>query len=216
MHEQKFNLDAMASLKNHKPTYFATPEQLRKWFEKNHEKADEFWVGYYKTNSGKPGITWPESVDQALCFGWIDGVRYSIDDKSYKIRFTPRKPKSIWSSINIKRVAELKKLGLMHASGLATFAERNVKKTKQYSHERSSAKLEGLYKKKFQADKKAWSFFSAQAPWYQKAAAWWVISAKQEATRLRRLYTLVADSAAGEKVYHLRRPVKIKKEGSGK
>jgi uncharacterized protein YdeI (YjbR/CyaY-like superfamily) len=174
--------------------FFKTSMDLRKWFEKNHEKLQEQWIGYYKKDSGKPSITWQESVDQALCFGWIDGIRKSIDEKSYTIRFTPRKLTSIWSAININRVTELKKLGLMKKSGLDIFENRDVKKSNLYSFEqRKNPKLSTAQIKKFKANKKAWAFFSSQAPWYQRTSTWWVISAKQEATQLKRLAQLMKD-----------------------
>ncbi len=188
--------------------FFKTPADLRKWFEKNHDKLAEQWIGFYKKASGKPSITWPESVDQALCFGWIDGVRKSIDDESYKIRFTPRKAKSIWSSVNIKRAGELKELGLMHPKGLAAFDNRDEKLTYQYSFERVAVELDKAYEKKFKRNKKAWDFFQSQPPSYRKPAFWWIMSAKQEETRLRRLDALIKDSEAGQRVGPLRRPSK--------
>lgn len=175
--------------------FFKTPADLRKWFEKNYQSAKEQWVGYYKTDSGKQSITWPESVDQALCFGWIDGIRKSLGDESYTIRFTPRKPTSIWSEINIKKVAELKKQGLMTKEGLHLFENRDTKKSNLYSFEqRKNPQLPAAFVKKFKSNKKAWIFFSSQAPWYQHISTWWVISAKQETTRLKRLGQLINDS----------------------
>ncbi|MBI2427361.1 MAG: YdeI/OmpD-associated family protein [Ignavibacteriales bacterium] len=161
----------------------------------------EQWIGYYKTTSGKPSITWPESVDQALCFGWIDGVRKSLGTESYTIRFTPRKPTSFWSEINIKKVAGLKKLGLMTQEGLDLFEKRNVKNSKQYSFEqRKNPKLPAAYARKFKANKKAWAFFSTQAPWYQRTSTWWVISAKREETRMKRLRQLIEDCEKGRRI----------------
>lgn len=181
--------------------YFNTPADLRKWFEKNHDTAQEQWVGYYKKDSGKPSITWPESVDQALCFGWIDGVRKSIDDKRYTIRFTPRRPTSIWSAINIKRVGELKKLGLMKKPGLEIFEKRDAKKSNRYSFEqRKNPEFSPAHLKKFKANKKAWMFFSMQAPWYQRTSKWWIISAKQEETRLKRFEQLIRDCETGRTI----------------
>ncbi|MEW5797815.1 MAG: YdeI/OmpD-associated family protein [Bacteroidota bacterium] len=174
--------------------FFKTPADLRKWFEKNYKTAKEQWVGYYKTDSGKESITWSESVDQALCFGWIDGVRKGIDDISYTIRFTPRKPTSNWSKINIKKVAELKKQGLMTKEGLDLFENRDTKKSSLYSFEqRKNPKLPAVFIKKFKLNKKAWTYFSLQAPWYQRASTWWVISAKQDETRLKRFEQLISD-----------------------
>ncbi len=186
------------------PTFFATPKDFRKWLENNHENQKELWVGYYKVNSGKLSITWPQSVDEALCFGWIDGLRRSIDDVSYKIRFTPRRPKSFWSKVNLNRVKELKKLGLMQPSGLAAYAKRNEKKSRIYAFEQKNAKLKPEWEKKFKEDKKAWEFFQAQAPSYKKAAIWWVVSAKQEATQLRRLDALISDSGNEMKIKQMR------------
>ena len=189
-------------------TFFATPEQLRAWFEQNHASARELWVGYYKKGSGKPSITWPESVDEALCYGWIDGIRKSVDDTSYTIRFTPRKSTSIWSAVNIRRVGELTELGRMQPDGLAAFAKRKEEKSGIYSHEqRNAAALEPEWEQQFRANQAAWAFFEAQPGSYRKAAIWWVVSAKQEATRRKRLATLIDDSAHGRTVAPLtRRP----------
>jgi uncharacterized protein YdeI (YjbR/CyaY-like superfamily) len=189
-----------------KPTFFATPADFRRWLARNHEKAAELWVGFHKRGTGRPSITWPESVDEALCFGWIDGVRYRIDDSCYRIRFTPRKPKSIWSNVNVKRVAALKKLGRMTAAGLAAFAKADPKKSGIYAYERSHPKLGAAYARTFKANKKAWEFFKGQAPWYQRTLTHWVVSAKQEETRRRRLAQLIADSAAGRRMGLVERP----------
>ncbi len=188
--------------------FFKTPAELRKWFEKNHDKVAEQWIGFYKKGSGQPSITWPESVDQALCFGWIDGVRKSIDEESYKIRFTPRKAKSIWSAVNIKRAGELRELGLMHTNGLNAFEKRDEKLAQRYAYEQKSVALHPAYEKKLQKNKKAWDFFHTQAPSYRKVAMWWVMRAKQEETRLRRLETLINDSAAGRRIGAVPRPAK--------
>jgi uncharacterized protein YdeI (YjbR/CyaY-like superfamily) len=176
------------------PKFFKTPSDWRKWLELNHDRLQELWVGFYKRDSGKPSITWPESVDGALCFGWIDGVRKSIDATSYKIRFTPRRPGSIWSAINIKRVAELTKLGLMHAAGLKVFRERDPKKSGRYSFEQKPQQLDPAYEKELRANKRAWTFFQAQPPWYRRTCSFYVMSAKQEETRRRRLARLIQDS----------------------
>lgn len=181
--------------------FFKSSADLRTWFEKNYKGAKEQWIGYYKTPSGKQSITWPESVDQALCFGWIDGVRKSLGAESYTIRFTPRKPTSIWSEINIKKVAELKKQRLMTKEGLELFEKRDAKNSKQYSFEqRKNPKLPAPYVKKIKANKKAWAFFSSQAPWYQRTATWWIISAKREETRLKRLGQLIGTSEKGRRI----------------
>lgn len=174
--------------------FFKTSSDLRVWFVKNHQRAKELWVGYYKTGSGKQSITWSESVDQALCFGWIDGVRKSLDEERYTIRFTPRNPKSFWSKINIKKVAELKKLGLMTPAGLKIFDQKDGKKSGQYSFEqREKPKLPAAYIKRFKMNNKAWKFFTSKPPGYQRVATWWVISAKQEQTQQKRLAQLIHD-----------------------
>ncbi|HXA19212.1 MAG TPA: YdeI/OmpD-associated family protein [Thermoanaerobaculia bacterium] len=183
-----------------KPTFFPTPAAFRKWLETNHDSARELLVGFYKRDSGKPSITWPESVDQALCFGWIDGVRRRIDDVSYSIRFTPRKQISNWSAINIARVAELTRLGLMRPAGLRAFEQRREDKSAIYSYENAVRTLDPADQKTFRANRKAWQFFNAQAPSYRRVCIYWVTSAKREETRARRLATLINDSANGERV----------------
>lgn len=186
-------------------TFFETPSEWRKWLQNNYNKAEALWVGFYKKDSGKPSITWPESVDQALCFGWIDGVRKSLGDISYVIRFTPRKPRSTWSMVNIKRVKELSKLGLMRPAGLAAFDRRDEEKSKLYSYENRSKGLGSAYKNKLKANKKAWAFFQSQPPWYQHTSGWWVMSAKREETRLKRLAVLIKDSESGKTILQLTR-----------
>ena len=189
--------------------YFASPSELRAWLEKNHTRATELWVGYYKRHTGKPSLTWAESVDQALCFGWIDGIRKSIDDARYVIRFTPRKPTSKWSLVNVKRVKELAKLGLMKPAGRAAFETR--KDTGVYSYEqRNTARFEPAQERAFRAEKKAWAFFSAQAPWYQRTTTFWVTDAKKEETRAKRLAQLIEWCGKGEAIPGLRRPEKKK------
>src|SRR5712692_949849 len=180
--------------------FFKSPAGFRKWLKTNHAKAAELQVGFYKARASQKGITWPEAVDQALCFGWIDGVRKSIDENRYMIRFTPRRPTSIWSSVNLKRVAELSKLGLMQPAGLRAFDARDATKTERYSYERSVSQLSPADLEKFRANHQAWEYFSAQAPSYQRVATWWVVSAKKEETRERRLATLIADSARGVRI----------------
>jgi uncharacterized protein YdeI (YjbR/CyaY-like superfamily) len=177
------------------PTFFAAPAAFRKWFEKHHEKESELLVGFYKKDSGKPSITWPESVDEALCFGWIDGVRRRIDDVSYSIRFTPRKAISNWSAINIARVAELAKLGLMRPAGLRAFERRRDDKSAIYAYENPVRTLAPDDEKRFRANRNAWAYFTAQAPWYQRVAIYWVTGAKRVETRERRLAALIDDSA---------------------
>jgi uncharacterized protein YdeI (YjbR/CyaY-like superfamily) len=183
-----------------KVIFYKTPTDLRKWFEVNHASAVELWVGFYKKDSGKPSITWPQSVDEALCFGWIDGIRKSIDDLSYKIRFTPRKTRSIWSSVNIKRAQELIEQGLMQPAGLKAFAAREENRSGIYSYEQRSPELPDQYAKKLKKDRTAWKFFQEQPPSYRKAANWWVQSAKKEETRLKRLERLIQLSAARQRI----------------
>ena len=180
-----------------KPTFFASASEFRKWLEKNHAKKTELLVGFYKVGSGKQNMTWSESVDQALCFGWIDGVRKSIDEHSYYIRFTPRKPSSIWSAVNIKKINELTKQGLMHEAGLSAYAKRKDHKSAIYSFEKEEMKLPPAFEKLFRANKKAWKFFESLAPSYRKTSVHWVMSAKQEATQAKRLQVLISDSEKG-------------------
>jgi uncharacterized protein YdeI (YjbR/CyaY-like superfamily) len=191
------------------PTFFATAGDFRAWLEEHHADARELWVGFYKKSSGKPSITWPEAVDQALCFGWIDGVRKGIDDVAYANRFTPRTAKSTWSAINIERVEELKRRGLMHPAGLEAYAKRAEERSGVYSYEqRQAAKLDPAYERRFRANEKAWDFFQTQPAWYRRAAVWWVVSAKKEETRLRRLTTLIDDSEHRRAIRPLTRPAK--------
>jgi len=189
------------------PKFFASPAEWRAWLEKHHADTQELWVGFYKRASGRPSITWPEGVDGALCFGWIDGLRKSIDAISYKIRFTPRKSRSIWSAINIRRATELSKLGLMHSTGLAAFEKRDSNRSAIYAYEqRKTAKLPVAFEKKFRGNAEAWKFFQSQPPWYQRTSRYWVISAKKEETRLKRLATLIDCSAHKQNIPSLTRP----------
>lgn len=191
------------------PTFFATPAEFRVWLEAHHESIKELWVGFYKKGSGKPSITWPESVDEALCFGWIDGLRKSIDDDAYMIRFTPRKSRSTWSAININRVAELTKTGRMHPAGLKVFAERTEDNSVIYSYEqRKLAELDVAAEQQFRTHQAAWAFFQAQPAGYRNAAIWWVVSAKQESTRQSRLAKLIEDSELGRTLPQLTRSKK--------
>jgi uncharacterized protein YdeI (YjbR/CyaY-like superfamily) len=185
------------------PTFFSTQAAFRKWLEKNHGKEAELLVGFYKVNSGKPSMTWTESVDEAICFGWIDGVRRSIDEESYSIRFTPRKSTSIWSAINIKKVEELTQKKLMHPSGIEAFSRRKEHKSRIYSYEKEAEKLTKEFEKKFKSDKKAWRYFQSMAPSYQRTAIHWVMSAKQEITKIKRLDELIKDSNAEHKIKSL-------------
>jgi uncharacterized protein YdeI (YjbR/CyaY-like superfamily) len=186
------------------PTFFATPAAFRAWFEAHHETAAELLVGFYKKGSGRPSITWPESVEQALCFGWIDGVRRRIDDQAYSIRFTPRKPASVWSKVNVAKVAKLQAAGLMRPAGLAAFERRRVSGV--YSFERDEpATFTPEQEARLRADATAAAWFDAQAPSYRRAAIHWVTSAKRPETRERRFAQLLADSAAGRTVPPLTR-----------
>lgn len=190
------------------PAFFATPAELGAWLGEHHATATELWVGFHKKGSGLPSVTWPEAVDEALCVGWIDGVRKRIDEHSYEIRFTPRKPSSTWSAVNIARVAELTALGRMHPAGLAAFARRTKANSGIYAYEQKDpAALEPADEERFRAEPAAWEFFQAQAPWYRRAAIWRVVSAKRAPTRERRLAELIEDSAQGRRISSLtRRP----------
>lgn len=186
------------------PLFFETPEEFRHWLMHKHDKLDELWVGYFKKHTGRPSVTWDESVDVALCFGWIDGLRKSIDAECYMIRFTPRRPRSIWSAKNIKRVGELKELGLMHEAGLKAFAKKDEKRANRYSFEQDKVELTREYQEAIKANKKAWEFFKKLPPSVKKPSVWWVMSAKQEKTRQRRLDILIDSSEKQERIPPLR------------
>ncbi|MGH7482117.1 MAG: YdeI/OmpD-associated family protein [Longimicrobiales bacterium] len=194
------------SLEPRDVAYFQTPAAFRAWLEENHATADVLWVGFHKKATGRPSITWPQSVDEALCFGWIDGIRKSIDDEAYAIRFTPRKPNSTWSRVNARRAEELLGEGRMRPAGVAAFEKRDARKTETYSYERENAAFGPEQEERMRANGAAWAFFSAQPPGYRKLATHWVVSAKREPTRERRLQALIADSAAGRRIGLLRRP----------
>ena len=183
-----------------KPTFFTTPSDLRKWFEKYHATEQELLVGFYKKHSGKPSITWPQSVYEALCFGWIDGIRRSIDEVSYTIRFTARRKRSTWSAVNIKRARELTKQGLMMPAGLKAFEAREENRSGIYSYEQRSAELPDPYRRLLKKNKAAWNLFEAQTPSYRKTANWWVLSAKKQETRLKRLNKLIDYLALGQTI----------------
>ena len=187
------------------PRFFRSQADWRVWLEKNHARRDEQWVGFHKVASGNAGITYQQALDEALCFGWIDGVRRG-GDGTWSIRFTPRRPGSIWSAVNARRVEELKGRGVMHASGLRAYETRDPAKQQRYSFENEPAVLDPAYEMQLRADKKAAAFFDAMPPSYRRPAIWWVMSAKQEATRHRRIQTLIFESAAGRKIKPLRRP----------
>ena len=183
------------------PKFVRSPAAFRAWLAKHHAKTPELLVGFHKKGSGKPGITWPESVDEALCFGWIDGIRRRLDDDSYTIRFTPRRPRSTWSQVNIRRVAELQRLGRMTAAGLQVFARRTASRSGTYSFEqRKNPSLDPASVRQLRADAAAWAFFNRQPPSYQRTAKWWVVSAKRPATREKRLQILISCSAAGRRI----------------
>lgn len=182
------------------PTYFPSPAEFRAWLAKHHATATELLVGFHKAGTGVPSMTWTESVREALCFGWIDGIRKRVDDTRYTIRFTPRKPTSIWSATNVKHVEELTKAGLMQPAGLAAYARARENKTGIYSFEQRSVELPEPYASTFRKAKKAWTWFEAQAPSYRKQAVWYVISAKREETRQKRLAGLIECSGKGERL----------------
>ncbi|MFZ1520371.1 MAG: YdeI/OmpD-associated family protein, partial [Ignavibacteriaceae bacterium] len=183
-----------------KVVFFPTQKDLRKWFEKNHKKEKEIFIGYYKVSTGKLTVSWSQSVDEALCFGWIDGIRKSIDEESYCNRFTPRNPKSNWSAVNIKKVEELTKLGLMKPEGLNAFGFRKVEKSKIYAYENPKVEFDKSFEKLFKSNKKAWAFYQTTSPTYRKVTTRWVMSAKQDTTRLKRLNELITDCAAGRNI----------------
>jgi uncharacterized protein YdeI (YjbR/CyaY-like superfamily) len=183
------------------PVFFATPVHFRAWFTEHATTATEVLVGFYRKGTGRPSITWPESVDQALCFGWIDGVRRGIDEQSYSIRFTPRKKRSNWSAVNVGRVTELTELGLMQPAGLAAFGARTEARTAIYSYEqRHDAAFTDAQEKRFRAQRKAWAFFTTQAPSYRTRMLHWVANAKREQTREDRLTRLIEASAEARRL----------------
>ena len=184
-----------------KPLFFPTPAALRAWFKKHHQTADELIVGFYRKDSGKPSITWSEAVDEALCFGWIDGVRRKVDDDSYSNRFTPRRPGSNWSAINIDKVTALTKLKRMQPAGLAAFAKRTEAKSRIYTYEQGdAAAFEPAFEKLFKSRKQAWAFFQAQPPYYRRLMTRWVGNAKQAETRQRRLDKLIDACQSGTRL----------------
>lgn len=183
-----------------KPRFFRTAAALRRWLSANHARKAELFIGFYKKGSGRRGITYQEALDEALCYGWIDGVRRSVDAESYTNRFTPRKPRSNWSQVNLRRVAELIEAGRMAPPGLAAYERRDPSRVNRYSFERETAELAPAQRKAFRARPEAWRFFQAQPPYYRRLTAFWVISAKKEETRQRRLTALIESSARGQRV----------------
>ncbi|MBZ0282438.1 MAG: YdeI/OmpD-associated family protein [Anaerolineae bacterium] len=186
--------------------YFTSPDELRQWLLENHDKTSEVLIGFYKKSASTKGITYNEALDECLCFGWIDGVRKGVDAERYTIRWTPRKTRSIWSAVNLKRIVELIDMGRVQPSGLKTYEERDQRMQGIYSHENPDQPLNADYETRFRENASAWELFLSKPPSYQKAARHWVMTAKQEATRLKRLNELIDYSAKGEKVPPLRRP----------
>jgi len=190
------------------PVFFSSPAEFAKWLAKNHAARTELWVGYHKVATGKPSMTWAQSVDEALCYGWIDGIRKRVDDEGYMIRFTPRKPRSQWSAVNLRRIAALEAEGRVQPAGRAAFEARRPGDTGYSYEERNAATLAPADEKRFRANAAAWNFFNSQPPSYRGIASFWVVSAKKEETRQRRLTTLITDSAAGRRLSQLARPAK--------
>lgn len=183
-----------------KPKFFATPEKFREWLEKNHASATELLVGFHKKSSGKKSITYAEALDEALCFGWIDGVKRGLNETSYTQRFTPRRARSIWSLVNVKHVERLKKEGRMHAAGLAAYELRDPKRTGIYAFENAPRDLSAEYEKELRKVKGAWEYFQTYPPYLKKTVSFWVMSAKKEETRSARLRRLVESCAKGERI----------------
>jgi uncharacterized protein YdeI (YjbR/CyaY-like superfamily) len=185
--------------------HFKTQQSFGAWLERNHDKATELYVGFHKKHTGTPSITYREALDEALCFGWIDGVRKSIDANSFAQRFSPRRPGGVWSLANINRVHELKKLGRMHPAGLKAFENHDLAKARTHAETRGNVPFDTAAEKRFRANNKAWAFFEAQPAGYRRIATWWVMSAKKQETRDRRLTTLIDDSAKRLRLPDLRR-----------
>ena len=187
------------------PTYFKNSKEFRSWLNKNGEKEKFLWVGYYRKSTQIPSIDWPESVDQALCFGWIDGIRKTVDEKSYKIRFTPRNPNSHWSKVNIEKVKKLKREGLMKPQGLKAFALLKKENTARASFEQKSHALQPEFEKQFRKNKKAWKNFQNHPNWIKNASIHWINSAKKDETKSSRFSTLLECSEKGLSIPMLRR-----------
>jgi len=197
--------DCWAILPAVDPTFFPTAADFRAWLRRHHEEAEELWVGFYKKATGKPSLTWPESVDEALCVGWIDGLRKRLDDESYMIRFTPRRSSSRWSAVNVRKMERLLAEGRVLAAGEAAWDARPDGGCGYPYEARGKARLDAAYRERFEADSAAWEFFTKQPPWYRRTATHWVMSARREETRSRRLGILIASSAAGEAIPPLKR-----------
>jgi uncharacterized protein YdeI (YjbR/CyaY-like superfamily) len=189
-----------------KPNFFASPSEFREWLERNFDSADELLVGLHKKNSGKPSITLREAQDEALCFGWIDGVARNLDESSWAIRFTPRKPRSVWSAVNIKRAETLIAKGRMTPAGLAEFEKRDENRAKQHSYERENPEFDPASEERFRANEKAWEFFQAQPAGYRRLHMWWVMSAKTEETLAKRLAMLIEISGQGRRIDPMKSP----------
>ena len=185
------------------PTFFKSGAAFRKWLEKNHDRVSELVIGFHRVDTGKGGLTYREALDEALCFGWIDGVRKRFEAISYTVRFSVRTKDSIWSVINTNRMEELIQLGRVHPAGMRTFAQRDKKKSKLYSYEVGSCRLAPKFERRFRANPTAWDFYQSQAPWYRRVSCYWVMSAKKEETRQRRLDQLIADSANKRRIKQL-------------
>lgn len=190
------------------PAFFRTAATLRKWLEKKHDRASELVVGFYRVGSGKSRLTYREALAEALCFGWIDGLRQRYGADSYTIRFTPRVSGSIWSVVNTRRMEELIEMGRVHEAGLKVFGRRDRTKSKLYSYEVGTSQFAPAYEKRFRSNPTAWEFYQAQAPWYRRVSCYWVTSAKKEETRARRLAALIDDSAHGRRIKQLSKNLK--------
>lgn len=180
-----------------KPTFFKSGAEFGAWLDEHGETAPELFLGFYKTKSAKKGITYKEAIEEALCAGWVDGIVRTLDADSFMLRFSPRQPKSIWSAVNIARALELQRLGRMKPAGLAAFAKRDEKKARAYSYENRPKQLDAASEKQLKASPKAWEFFVAQRPSYQRTIAFWIMDAVKPETRAKRLQTLIADCEAG-------------------
>jgi uncharacterized protein YdeI (YjbR/CyaY-like superfamily) len=183
-----------------KPTFFSSPADLRGWLKAHHGDTPELWFGFLKKTTGRAGLTYKEALDEALCYGWIDGVRKTIDAERYMIRFSPRKPDSFWSRVNTRRAEELIKLKKMAAPGRKAFERRDATRNSEYSYERETATLSPAEQKLFRANRKAWEFFQALPPYARRMSAWFVVSARRPETRQKRLLRLIGDSAAGRRL----------------
>jgi len=186
-------------------TFFTDPESFRSWLGAHHDKTDELWVGYYKKATKTPSITWPESVDEALCYGWIDGLRRRIDEKSYMIRFTPRRKNSHWSKINLAKIVALMAEGRLQPPGKAIYEKRNLANIARTAYERKEIRLKPEFEKQFQINQKAWDYFSKRTAPYRKQCTWWIMSAKRESTRIKRLNILIDCSEKELAIPQLRR-----------